>query len=288
MTDILITGATGLLGAQVVSSLARDHAVTAIARQPPTDPCGARWINHDLRLSVLPDGLPSTIDTVLHFAQAREFRDFPGKALDTFAINVTSTALLLNWAVAAGARRFVFTSTGGVYQPGLDPFREDSAVGGLQVPAYYAASKLAAEELARAYGSQFVVNVFRPFFIYGREQVAGMLLPRLVESIRSGAPIPIDGEQGILLNPIHVSDATRAVEAALALDESCVLNMAGPEVLSLRQVVDLLADRLGRPANLKVGPGPPKSNFVGDITRMTALLGPPRTTLADAADELIG
>ncbi|MGI9080419.1 MAG: NAD-dependent epimerase/dehydratase family protein, partial [Acidimicrobiales bacterium] len=241
---------------------------------------------HDLSRPVLPDELPSRIDVVIHLAQAREFRDFPSRALDVFAVNVASTALLADWACAVGARQFMVASTGGVYQPSSAPHREDEAISGSAAPSFYAASKLAAESLARAYSAYLTVTVFRPFFIYGRGQDATMLFPRLIDSIRSGRPIHLDGPDGMRFNPIHVSDACRAVSAALAIEDSCVVNLAGPEVLSLRRAVGLLSGAIGVEPALDREVGAAPTDLIGDISTMAARVGPPIRALADTVAEL--
>jgi nucleoside-diphosphate-sugar epimerase len=222
---------------------------------------------------------------VVHLAQAREFRDFPARATDVFAVNVASTALLADWACRVGARQLVVASSGAVYRPGGEPHREDDPVGGPEVPSYYASTKLAAEMLARAYSSELAVTILRPFFIYGRGQEASMLFPRLVASVRAGRPVRLDGGEGMRFNPVHVSDAAAAVSAALVQEQSCVVNVAGPEVLTLRMAVEVLAGELGTEPRFDVRQEAP-TDFVADVSRMTSRLGAPTTRLADVAAEL--
>ncbi len=286
MADVLLTGATGLLGSRVVRSLAAEHRVWAIGRNPPDPPAGVRWIAHDLRRPALPVDLPSRVDVVVHLAQAREFRDFPQRALDVYAVNVGSTALLLDFAVRAGARRFVLASTGSVYANGSDPHGEDEPTDVAACPSFYVASKLAGEALAAGYRPRFTVCVLRPFFMYGHGQDPSMLLPRLVRNIQEGRSIFLDGPEGMRFNPVHVSDAARAVMAALDLADSAVVNIAGPEVLSLRQAVDELSAQLGIPAEVTMRPEVRPADLIGDITRMSTLLARPRLTLRDAAADL--
>jgi nucleoside-diphosphate-sugar epimerase len=285
MAEILLTGATGLLGSAVMDQLVRRHGVTVLARRPPPQRTDARWVVHDLSRPTLPPELPSRVDAVIHLAQGRAFRHFPERAQDTFAVNVASTELLLDWAVGAGASRFVLASTGAVYDRHSAPHHEEEPTPLPGIPSFYAASKLAAETLARAYGSCMVVCVLRPFFVYGARQDRAMLLPRLVASIRAGETIWLDGHDGMRFNPIHVSDAAKAVVASLDVQASCVVNVAGPQVLSLRQAVDLLADALGVRATVQTHPAP-VGDLIADIARMRALLVPPETVLADVAAEL--
>lgn len=286
MADILVTGATGLLGSSLVPALAQHHHVVALTRRPPDEPSEARWVVHDLSRPWLPDDLPGSIDVVIHLAQGRAFRDFPEQALDTYEVNVGSTARLLDWAWRTGARQFVLASTGGVYANTGARHREDEPVDTASVGNHYAASKLAAEALAHAYESRFSVVVLRPFFMYGRVQERSMLLPRLADTIATGGAISLAGEHGIRFNPIHVSDAARAVVAALAVPDSTVVNLAGPETLSLREAAEVLGTRLGREVRFEHQDHAFPVDVIGDTARMAAVLTAPRTTLTDVAGEL--
>src|SRR6202020_2899336 len=94
---------------------------------------------------------------------------------------------------------------------------------------FYAVSKLVGEQVVDQFRDVLTVASLRFFFIYGPGQ-RNMLVPGLMETVRSGRPVPIAGDQGIRINPIYVDDAAAAVRGALQLDESGVFNVAGPEV----------------------------------------------------------
>ena len=47
------------------------------------------------------------------------------------------------------------------------------------------------------------------------------------------------------MNPIYVSDAVKAVVATLALDDSVVVNVAGDEVVGIREIAVLSGEALG-------------------------------------------
>ena len=137
MAEVLVTGGTGLLGSRVLARLTEHHDVVAVARCPPQASRGVRWVTHDLSRPTLPPDLPHHVDAVVHLAQSREFREFPSRAGDIYAINVASTALLLAWALEAGARRFILASTGGVYGTGSGAHVEDEPIGWPGVPSFY-------------------------------------------------------------------------------------------------------------------------------------------------------
>ena len=82
--------------------------------------------------------------------------------------------------------------------------------------------------------------MIRPFFVYGPGP-SRLLISRLAGQILSGDEILVDGLPGMRINPIHARDAAAMIEAALGLEESAVLNIAGDEVVTIEE----LATRLG-------------------------------------------
>src|SRR5947209_10507527 len=140
MAEVLIVGAAGFIGRHLASSMEKQHAVTGLGRggRPAEFPAGASWIEHDLNEAGLPDKMPKKIDVVVHLAQSRKFRDFPNEASDVLAVNVRSTFELALWAQKAGARKFIFTSTGGLCGTSDHPITEtDPYVGGGRLGLYF-------------------------------------------------------------------------------------------------------------------------------------------------------
>jgi nucleoside-diphosphate-sugar epimerase len=130
--------------------------------------------------------------------------------------------------------------------------------------------------------------ILRFFFIYGSGQPAQMLMPRLVDSVRAGRPINLQGHEGIRINPIHVDDAARAVERCLDAQQSETINIAGPEVVSLRYIAERIGTELGQQPELAVDLAGKPRHLIADIGRMRALLGPPVVSMASGIRELCG
>ena len=282
---LLITGATGLVGGGLLPHLA-DSEVWVIGRRPPSFSSETvSWLEQDLAGGLDDSAFPTGVDSVVHLAQSLRFRDFPDGARDIFEVNVGSTARLLEWAQRSGVRRFVYASSGGIYGYGEDEFREDDVVVAPNSLGYYLASKRCGELLVEAYGSLVTIVILRFFFVYGPSQRESMLIPRLINAVKNGDPVSLQGEDGIKVNPIHVDDAARAVEASLSLNESTRVNVAGPDVVTMRELARMIGESVGRPPVFDVLQDEPR-HVVGNISRMADLLGPPRVSLPDGLEKM--
>ncbi|MFO0722392.1 MAG: SDR family oxidoreductase [Myxococcota bacterium] len=249
MSTILLTGGTGLLGRAVLRAGGAGASwVLAVrdASRAPSAPQIRPWVV-DLAAPWDARALPERIDAVIHLAQEENYRGFPESAGAMFEVNLASTNRLLDYARRAGARRFIFASSGGIYGTSEAPLSETSLIQIEGPLAYYLATKRAAELLVEPYSRYFGVSIFRIFFAYGPGQKPGFLMPNLVRSVRAGRPLSLAGPEGIRLNPIHADDAGRVLFAAANASHPGleVLNLAGPEVLSLRQIGEEIGRALG-------------------------------------------
>lgn len=286
----VVTGAGGLIGGALVSGLAAEgwevHA-TSHRRPDGVDERGVVWHAMDLAGAWDESALPAAVDAVVYLAQSERFREFPGLASHIFEVNTVAVLRMLEYARRAGAVRFVLASSGGVYGTGGDGFSEDRPVPARGDLGFYPASRLCAEIVAQTYAPFLQVEILRFFFVYGPGQRQSMLVPRLVESVRAGQPVTLHGRDGLRLNPTHVSDAVAAVRAALEVEGSHTVNVAGPEVLTLRQAGTVIGGVLGVEPRFEEVPGTEPAHVVGDIQLMSRLLVPPRVRFEEGVRDLV-
>lgn len=240
---ILLTGASGFIGARLAARLAPAHRLYCVVRQenavlpPAAIPVGA-----DLAAGLHRAALPGHVDAVMHLAQSRHYREFPEHADELYAVNTAATAALLEYAAEVGAGLFVLASTGTVYEPYGGRLAEDMA---LAPTSFYSATKLAAEALMQGWRSRFAGCALRLFFPFGPGQT-GRLVPRLVERIRAGRPVTLDGDgDGLILVPTFVDDVAAVFEAALMGDWSGIYNVAAPRPASLRELALAIGTVIG-------------------------------------------
>ena len=257
-----------------------------LGRSSPPGDADFEYISADLCDPHFADRLPNKIDAVIHLAQGEDYADFPKRALSVFRVNVAATASLLEWAQAAGAAHFVLASTGGVYGLGSRSFKETDAVNIAGRLAYYFSTKYSAEIIANGYCDYLRIISLRYFFIYGANQNPSMLMPRLINAVCSGRPLSLAGEFGMRLNPIDVRDAAAATISALAMETSKTINVAGADVLSMRELGQIIASELGKPAFFELTSVAERRDLVADISLMSTHLGAPRIGIKEGIAQM--
>lgn len=283
---ILLTGATGLIGREVVRQAPGEWELVAVARRALP---GLSTVLADLTDPGWAAALPDDVDAIVHLAQARDYRDFPADAPGVVAVNVTAAAALLAHAARIGAQQVLLASTATVYRPGPAPLREDAPT---RCRSIYAASKRSAELLATPYAALLPCRALRVFTTYGavRDQ---RLVSDLIARVEAGRPVQVQGERGLLTSPIHAADVAAAVIAAVgrppAVGELDLVNVGGAEALGIADMARAIGRVLGREPLLESRPGQAPA-FVADRTKCTAVLGvgEPVGFEAGLARELVG
>jgi UDP-glucose 4-epimerase len=239
------------------------------------------------------------IETIVHMAAiVAEAQQMP---LEAFRVNAYGTVQLLEMACAAGVRRFVFTSSRGVYgeqagettHPTYRPIREDDP---LRPARVYDVCKVAAEGMGRNYAAtqpiEFVALRFATIFGPGktlRHKNYGVL-SRLIEDGLGNRPVHIAQGGDQKDDIIYVEDAAEAIatvvmHAKLQYDTYNISHGIGVTLHDLAAAIRAVNPR----ADITIGPG---LNYMGwevnysgvlDNQRATQDLGyRPRFSLKDA------
>lgn len=272
---ILITGASGLLGRHLVDLLLLQpqFELFILSRKPENSWAGKNVKLLQLNLAQHWDEreLPPDLFAIIHLSQGENFRDFPGSAKEVFYINTESTIRLADFAVKTKVSHFIYASSGAVYGA-LGTFTEDDPIAFIKKLDFYAATKLCSELLLQNYAVHLNVISLRFFFIYGKGQQQNMLLPRLVGFVKNEQPITLDGEDGLTINPVHATDAAKAVMAALTVAGSHTINVAGPQIISLKKIGEIIGKQFNKSPLFKIDQSKKSQQLIGDISLMSQLL----------------
>lgn len=260
MSDlVLVTGADGFIGSHLVERLVRSgRRVRAMCLYSASDSRG--WLD---------DAAP---DVVGHFEIfAGDVRD-PGSvraAMRDCAAVLNLAALIgipysyqapdsyldtnvrgaLNILEAARAHRthVVQTSTSEVYGTAQRVPIDEAHPLNAQSP--YAATKIAADQLALSYHASFglPVTVIRPFNTYGPRQSMRAVIPTIVTQLARAEPVLKLGAVHPTRDLNFVDDVTRAFEAALEAPKAIgeVVNIGSGFEVSIGDLAKIIGEEMG-------------------------------------------
>jgi nucleoside-diphosphate-sugar epimerase len=115
-----------------------------------------------------------------------------------------------------------------------------------------------------------------------------MLVPKLADRVLRGEPVVIEGDPGVRINPLHIGDAVRVFEPALTLGRSGLFNIAGDEILTLTDLVELIGTVTGRHPDIRHTDSTANGDLVGANQQMKQVLGVvPRIRLADGLASVV-
>jgi UDP-glucose 4-epimerase len=253
---ILITGSKGFLGSAFVNELVKagKHEITALVTTAGQNCDAVKYIATDLSDSSFTDNIPGTADCVIYLAQSNQYRNFPSGAPDMFAVNTAAVATLLDWSSKNGVKKFIYASTGNVYEPRQELLKETYSS---SPNSYYAASKLSAELLVQSYSGIFDTIVLRIFSLYGPGQ-QGMMIPGIIQKIYNSEPIALAASAGIYLTPLFIADAVKMLTLISEQSVSSgIYNFCGSQTVSLMEIVKILSAKIGISPNLNITPNAP-------------------------------
>ena len=132
------------------------------------------------------------------------------------------------------------------------PIRETVQIDYLNLDKY-ALSKIAMETIAISMKNDFErLVILRPFMMYGKNIKSPRLLARLPEILAEKQRIKLASNIGMIINPIHVSDAAKIVINTMKYSGFDVLNLCGNQDLSLKNIVEILSNKMKLKPNIKV------------------------------------
>lgn len=263
-SKILVTGADGFIGSHLVEALVRrGKAVRAFVLynslnswgwldEAPADIRGAlEVVAGDIRDSVSVMQAMRGCDTVINLAALiaipYSYRA-PESYVDT---NVRGILNIVQAARELGTAKVVHTSTSEVYGTARTvPISEEHP---LQAQSPYAATKIAADQLALSFHRSFgtPVAVVRPFNTYGPRQSARAVLPTIISQLTAGPRVALGA-----LHPTRdfsfVADTVAGMMAAAESPNSVgeVINLGSGFEISIGEAARLIASLMDKEIEL--------------------------------------
>lgn len=263
---VVVTGGAGFIGANLCAFLAScgdevvafDDLSTGFAAN--LDGVDAKLVEGSiLSASELGSALDGA-DAVVHLAARPSVPRSIADPMASHLVNATGTVQVLESMRAAGVGHVVVASSSSVYgaNPTL-PKHEELATRPLSP---YAASKLATESYALAYGHSFGMGVlaFRFFNVFGPLQPAGhayaAVIPAFVFAALAGEPLPVHGDGTQTRDFTYVESVCRVIADAVhrRVTSDSPVNLAFGSRRSLLDVIGSIEGVLGRSVSPSFGP----------------------------------
>jgi UDP-glucose 4-epimerase len=256
---VLITGATGFVGAHLVKEFAgAGHTAVGVDLNPPHQALAlflgelagsVRFVQADLGVNETLEAIEDPADAIVHAAVVTSTPEVEQRQPQhVVSVNLLGTLEALRYARRAGARRFVYLSSSGVYgetDPGV-ALPESAPV---QLTSLYTLTKYASEQaVAAANGRQHLTSAtVRIAAAYGpMERPTGArttmsVIHALVRAAIAGRPVRLSGADRTR-DWTHAADIARAIRLlveAPSLQHVCY-NLSSGVVAPLALVADTL------------------------------------------------
>lgn len=311
MNNILVTGGAGFIGSHLVDRLLGEGGVRITVIDNFND-----FYNPEIKRANIADHLQdpdfrlleadisdsfamnqlfdrSEFDCVVHLAARAGVRPSLENPVAYEETNVRGTYVLLEAARRTRVPSFIFGSSSSVYGVNSKvPFSEEDAVSTPISP--YAATKIAAEAACHVYSNLYGMRAvcLRFFTVYGARQRPDLAIHKFARLISLGKPIPVFGDGSTQRDYTYIDDIISGVVAALRYEGSLfeVINLGESQTVSLRRLVELLEQALGKRAIVDPQPFQPGDVPItyADISKARRLLGyDPQTNIEEGIERFV-
>ena len=230
---VVVSGGTGFIGREVVSRLLEEGCEVTVTTRYPERP--GPWAGRVRKVQAFAGDAVSLgkaytgAEVVVHAIQFPNHPvEDPSKGRTYMEVDGRGTRTAAGVARKLGVRRFVYLSGAGAGQNRPQPWFQ---------------AKDLAEAAIRETGMEY--GILRPSWIYGPGDRS---MNRFVWFCRHLPAVPVIGDGRTAVYPAHVKDVARAA-AILARREDArdkVLDVGGPQRLTMDQVVHTIQEVLGR------------------------------------------
>lgn len=264
--NILVTGATGLIGGRLVETLMtnpnKDYHVYALGRNEKrarerfhlfTDDTTFHFMQHDVTKPL--DNVGIDFHYIIHLASGASPNVMASSPVDIMKANFIGTDNLLSYGMSHQMKRFLYVSSGEIYGEGKgEMFSETDSgyVNSMLSRSCYPSSKRAAETLCASYMSQYGVDVVvaRPCHIYGASftESDNRAYAQFFRNVVNGEDIVLKSPGLQYRSWLYVEDCVSALLYILLKGECGeAYNVADEDsCLSIRELAETIAELGGK------------------------------------------
>lgn len=238
---ILVTGANGFVGRELVCSLKRTrHKIYALDLEGEKDFLPGTFEEFYVQDITKEFSFNRTFDIVFHFAACNLTHVGRTDYQTYYDVNVRGTKNLIE---SSDIRKLVFLSTTKVYETRGVEIDESSPVSPVND---YEKSKLEAEYICRKYFSHDDLTIFRAVNIVGERQAEKAIIPVFFKNAMSGKPLEIIGSGQTKIQLLYIRDLINVFMRILRKSSGCgVINLANQEAIGILELAEKIISICG-------------------------------------------
>jgi GDP-L-fucose synthase len=300
---ILVTGGTGMIGKPLVEMLIDNGAKVIIASLDDSSRANpkAKFLKVDLTDINNCFKACQGIDFVFHLAGIKGSPKMTKERPASFFVpTILFNTNMMEAARRSSVKRFLYTSTVGVYAP-AEVFHEDDVWKTFpsENDKFAGWAKRMGELQAEAYNIQYgwdKISIVRPANVYGTydnfDPKNAMVIPSLIYRALSGEnPLTVWGDGTPIRDIIHARDVARGMMLAMEKGVTLPVNLGSGTGVTIKQIAETIAKNVpGGPLKIvwdKSKPMGDKKRLM-DTTRAKKLLGfTPSVSLEQGIKETI-
>jgi len=269
--NILVTGATGLIGSYLVDVLMtnpkKDYQVYALGRNEERaqirffqfkDDSSFHFLFGDVTLH-LPYDVP--FHFIIHAASNGSPNFFANNPVEVMKSNLYGVSNLIEYGLCHDMKRFLFVSTGEVYGVNETEVLDENSYGYVDIldtRSCYPCSKRAAETLAMSYASEYGADVVvaRPCHTYGPHftESDNRVYAQFIRNVLNSEDIVMKSAGTQYRSWCYVEDCVSALLYIL-LKGKCgeAYNVADKNsIVTIRELAEMIADIAGLKVVMKI------------------------------------
>lgn len=300
--NVLVTGGTGLIGRPLVEMLLAEGAnVTVVSLDDPSRaPKGVQFKRADLREFSACLEICQGQEVVFQLAGVKGSPAMTAKRPASFFVpTITFSINMMEAARRAGAERFLFTSSVGVYSP-AEVFYEDDVWKTFPSPndRFAGWAKRMGELQADAYRIEYgwdKISIVRPANVYGPydnfDPNNAMVIPSLIKRALDGEkPLTVWGDGSPIRDFIHARDVARGMMLAVEKGINEPINLGSGTGVTIKQIAEIVAQNVPQgPVELVWDTTKPAGDAkrLMDMTRAASYGFTPQISIEDGIKETI-
>ncbi len=276
---VLVTGAAGFIGSNVVEFLLKDNQVIGVDNLSSGDIANVNkfkgsdnfsFLNVDVKDKTRLKKAMTDVDLIVHLSANADVRQGFSRPSVDFEENVLATKNVLDGMREKDVRELIFSSSSTVYgNASILPTPE--SYGPLKPISHYGASKLAAEGFIFSYSSYygFKSSIFRFANVVGRGAGHGVIFDFMKKLRREKKTLEVLGDGRQSKSYIYIDDCIDGIFQLHGKMDG-LFNLGTRESTPVVEIAKMVLDEVSPKAEIKFkAGGPGGSGWPGDVKTMT-------------------